>query len=199
MALIDDYMPAFDVTERHRTTVAAPPAAVYAALRRTDIAASPLVRALLALRAAPTALRAPRAAWRARRRGRAQVTLADFERRGFTVLAEDAPRELLIGLDGKFWTPDGALCAVDAASFRGPMRPGTARAAWNFRVEPLPGGGATLSTETRVRCADAAARRRFRAYWLVVRPWSGVIRRAMLGAVRRAAEGAAHGAARVNE
>jgi hypothetical protein len=39
-----------------------------------------------------------------------------------------------------------------------------------------------------VRCADAATRRAFRRYWLVVRPASGLLRRLMLARVRRAAE-----------
>jgi hypothetical protein len=35
-------------------------------------------------------------------------------------------------------------------------------------------------------CADAAARRRLRAYWLVIKPFSGLIRRELLAAVRDA-------------
>lgn len=47
-----------------------------------------------------------------------------------------------------------------------------------------------LSTETRVWLTDARARRRFRAYWLVVRPFSGLVRRSWLAAARRRAEAA---------
>jgi hypothetical protein len=39
-----------------------------------------------------------------------------------------------------------------------------------------------------VFCADADARRRFKAYWLFVRPFSGLLRIMILRAVRRAAE-----------
>jgi hypothetical protein len=46
------------------------------------------------------------------------------------------------------------------------------------------GGGATISTETRV----AGGGLRFRAYWLVVRPFSGLIRRRwLIAAAKRAA------------
>lgn len=65
---------------------------------------------------------------------------------------------------------------------------GVARAAWNFAVVPDPGGGSVLSTETRVRADDPAARRRFRLYWLAIRPGSGLIRRLMLRAIRAEAE-----------
>jgi hypothetical protein len=49
-------------------------------------------------------------------------------------------------------------------------------------------GGTRLVTETRVHAANAAARRRFSLYWLVVGPFSALIRRRWLTAARRAAE-----------
>ena len=49
-------------------------------------------------------------------------------------------------------------------------------------------GTAVLSTETRVHVADPAARRKFRRYWFVVRPFSGVIRILLLRAARKRAE-----------
>jgi hypothetical protein len=45
-----------------------------------------------------------------------------------------------------------------------------------------------LRTETRVVCADAATRRRFRAYRLLIGLASGLIRHEMLAAVRTAAD-----------
>jgi hypothetical protein len=52
------------------------------------------------------------------------------------------------------------------------------------------GDGTRLATETRVYSADSAARRRFHLYWLVVGPFSALIRRRWLAAARRAAEAA---------
>ena len=49
-------------------------------------------------------------------------------------------------------------------------------------------GGTELTTETRVLCADAGARRRFLPYWYLIRPASGMIRRVMLREIRRSAE-----------
>jgi hypothetical protein len=43
-------------------------------------------------------------------------------------------------------------------------------------------------TETRVLCADAAARRSFLRYWRVIRPGSAITRRVALGRIKRAAE-----------
>jgi hypothetical protein len=62
--------------------------------------------------------------------------------------------------------------------------PGYARMALAFAYD-----GRELSTETRVLCTDAASRRRFRAYWLVVRSFSGLTRREWLRAIARRAAG----------
>jgi hypothetical protein len=42
--------------------------------------------------------------------------------------------------------------------------------------------------ETRIFTPDAVARRRFRRYWLMIRPGSGLIRRLMLRSIRAEAE-----------
>src|SRR5688500_7344377 len=102
----------------------------------------------------------------------------------FCILAEDPPWEIVLGIEGPFWKPSCKLTPVDAESFRRPVPRGTARAAWNFAVERRGDGTALVSTETRVLCADW----RFRAYWLVVRPFSGLIRRLMLRTIRKEAQ-----------
>jgi hypothetical protein len=197
--LLDELMPKYDVIERHRTVVAAGTDTVYAALRRADLAGGPLAKLLLAVRAMPSALialfRSPVSTFvelRAPRKPLAQrlraFRLADFERAGFHVVGERAPEEIVIGLLGKFWTARGALrttlCMEDF--HKGPPN-GYALAGWNFTVAARPDGLTELATETRVWCAQDA-RVKFRAYWLLVRPGSGLIRRSMLGAIRREAE-----------
>lgn len=177
--LIDEFLPEFDVVERHAIVVRAAPARVWAMLRTADLGRSPLVGALLAVRGLG----------RHRRATMTPETMLGAG--GFTQLDERPERELLIGLEGRFWRPRPDLRATDTRRFREPLEPGLARAAWDFRLEPLEAGATRLSTETRVHCADAATRRRFRPYWLLVRPGSGLIRRAMLAAIRRAAEGPA--------
>ena len=65
--------------------------------------------------------------------------------------------------------------------------PGYAKMAMDLRALP-DGEGARLETETRIFLTDSAARRRFAPYWLVVRPFSGLIRRRWLRAAKRRAE-----------
>ena len=192
LALIDELMPTWDVRERHRTRVRATAEATFAALHTADLSGAPLVRVLLALRALPAAVLGGRAAWRVlRQRGRQPATLRTFERHGFRVLAERPPREVAIGLEGRFWLPGGGVRdGVSTEYFRATAPPaGVARAVWDFTVRATGDGSVELATETRVRCGDAAARRRFLAYWAIVRPGSGVIRRLMLREIRRVAEG----------
>lgn len=194
--LLDELMPQYDVVERHRIIVHASPAVVFRAIREANLSGGPITRALLAIRAIPAAivslLKSPRAARAQYRdhtstRGRV-VRLRDFERAGFKVVAERAPEEMVIGLLGRFWTPRGGLCAdVTAETFRNGPPEGQALAGWNFTVVSSSDRCSELCTETRVRCA-MDARWKFRLYWLVVRPGSGLIRRAMLNAIRREAE-----------
>jgi hypothetical protein len=108
---------------------------------------------------------------------------------GFALIGERPHEELVLGAVGRFWRARGELCATSPVRFHEPAPPGTAKAAWNFAVGLRSGGAMTeVRTETRVLCADLASRRRFRAYWVLIRPFSGLIKREMLAAIRSAAE-----------
>lgn len=194
--LIDAYLPIFDVVERHAIDVRALPAQVYAALFTTDFGDSGILRALLALRALPSMLR--RGASAAGAEPRRPLTLASLERSGFVRLAEAPGSELLLGLEGRFWSLDGGRCGVSRDSWLSTApAAGVARAVWNFTLRDLGDGATRLETETRVLCADAAARRRFLPYWALIRPGSGLIRRAMLRRLRDAAEKSAQSSTEV--
>lgn len=191
-SLIDQYLPRFDVRETHRIRVRAGPDATWAALRRADLARSPIVGALLVIRAFPAALSSGRAGLqRLRHESVRHVTLDSLLEEGFRILGERPSEELVIGLEGRFWRPGGGLRVPTRESFMHmPPAAGTARAAWSFTLRVVEPGECVLATETRVLCADAAARRRFRPYWWLIRPGSGLIRRAMLASIRDAAQGA---------
>lgn len=181
--LIDEWMPVGDFAERHALRVHAPPERAYDAARRLNLSRSLLVRSLFALRSAPALL--------TRRGGRGEralgVTMEGLLRNGFVLLGERPPHEFVLGLVGRFWTPAGGIVRIHPAEFAVFDQPGMAVAAWNFTVLPTD-QGSLLATETRVRCTDDAARRSFRRYWRVIRPFSGLIRMEALRATRRAAE-----------
>jgi hypothetical protein len=100
-------------------------------------------------------------------------------------LAENPREEIVLGVSGRFWRPTGNLSPFRREDFEGPVPEGFARAVWNFSVTEQSKGCTILSTETRVICGDPASRRKFRAYWFLVRPFSGLTRRLMLRIVRQ--------------
>lgn len=173
MSLLDRWLSTYEFAERHQIVCRATPARTWRALHEANLADARLARALIALRGMSQS---------------PKLTLDALIARGFAVLEEYPEHELVMGIAGRFWTPSGGRIASDAEAFRGPIPPGTARAAWNFRAEPCADGTTLLHTETRIACADPAARRRFRAYWFVIRPGSGLIRRAILRAIKAHAE-----------
>jgi hypothetical protein len=179
--LIDPFAPHPDAVEIHAIEIAAPREAVYRALRTTNFADSLVIKCLLALRALPRLFK---------RGGRAPtrlhtLTLDTVLQGGFGILAEDPGREIVIGVTGRFWRPIDNTSPFNEQNFRDAVRPGFARAIWNFAVREKSDGRTILSTETRVVCGDRSSRRKFRLYWLVVRPFSGLIRIFMLRAVRK--------------
>lgn len=181
--LIDKNLPEYDFVERHRTLIGAPREPVYEAVRRLDMAGSPVIRGLFALRSLPAFLsRSP-----VRKNERLSLTLDGLIDSGFVLLGERCGEELLLGLVGRFWTPSGGLVRVDADEFRAFKRPGYARAAWNFSLSEED-GNTLLATETRVQCTDGVSRRHFGIYWTVVGPFSGLIRREILRSIKRYVE-----------
>jgi hypothetical protein len=105
---------------------------------------------------------------------------------GFRRLAEEPPREIVIGTI-VIW--DRVTPTKDEACLRELLtKPGNAMAMMNFQVRDDGGGWCTVSTETRVVATDAAARRRFARYWRVIYPGSSLMRYTWLRAIARRAE-----------
>ena len=95
----------------------------------------------------------------------------------------------MFGIAGRFWRLDGDLRRLaDRDAFLAFDEEGCVKGAWNLRVEPMGDGTTELSTETRVAYLGSDARRKFRVYWTLVGPFSGLIRRSLLRGVRRRAE-----------
>lgn len=182
--VIDDLMPDYDASEFHEIRVDASADRTYQAILAADFANNSIVRVLLAIRALPARLFGVSSA----RSFSGKLTLESAKRFGFFTLAENPPTEIVIGLQGKFWTVSGGTECATREALNEPIAQRTARAIWNFSIQQTSESSCTLATETRVQCADAHSRRRFRVYWLFVRPGSGLIRRMMLRTIRDLAE-----------
>jgi len=152
---------------------------VYAELLRYDFGHSTVTAVLMGLRGY---------GFRRKRTGASRGTSLPerLERFAFTLLEEKPGEELVFGLVGKFWRPDGGLTRVSREEFAAFAEPGFAKAAWNLRLESSPDGACVLSTETLVLCLGKDARRKFLLYWRLIEPFSGLIRRSLLRGVRRA-------------
>lgn len=175
MILIDQIMPTYDRREIHHKEIDAPPAAIWDAIH--DLSGNELrvMRTLMGLRTLGR-----------RRDDSGRTVLEGFKRMGFRPVAEDPGRELVVAGIGRFWKLSGGLRRVeDRDHFTQFDEPGYAKVAFDFRLD-----GGTLSTETRIAGTDAYARRRFGAYWLLVRPGSGLIRHEWLGAISKRARSA---------
>lgn len=171
--LIDEFLPDFDFVEKHDTNVHGSTADVFRAVNEVDFGESWLVWSLFWLRGLPTE----------------DMTLRSMSKSRFEVLAETPNRELLLGIVGKFWQPSGELKKIDSESFKEFHESGFAKAVWNFALEETD-GETLISTETRVKCLDEDSRWSFGFYWMLIRPFSGLIRMEMLRLIKQRAESA---------
>lgn len=180
-ALLDRFMPAYDVVERHGIRVAAPPALTLTAACEQDLFHIPLVRAIFRAR---EILLGATPDDRPRPRGLLAATLA----LGWGVLAEVPEREIVVGAVTKPWEPNPAFRALPPADFAAFAEPGFVKIAWTLRADPLDGDASLFRTETRAIATDPIARARFRRYWALVSPGIALIRRLSLRPLRRDAE-----------
>jgi hypothetical protein len=170
MMLQDKYMPAYHFNEVHSIRINSAAATVRSLIDKLDFSRSRMIRFLFALRGMPASM----------------MNLKGLERGRFMRL-ESTQSEMVIGLIGQFWKPSGNMLAFKPEEFISLNPPGYLKAVWSFRLVSQ-NNGCILETETRVQCLGDSALRKFRWYWFLVRPFSGLIRIEMLKTIRKAAE-----------
>jgi hypothetical protein len=180
-ALLDRFMPFYEVAERHHVRVDAPAEIVLAAAKEQDLFSATPIRALVRTRA--LVLGAP-----PDNRVRPQGLLAEMQSLGWRVLAEEPGREVVVGAVTKPWEANVVFRALPPAEFAAFREPGYVKIAWTLRADPIDATHAIFRTETRVATTDATARARFRRYWSFASPGIILIRWLSLPGVRRDAE-----------
>ena len=166
--LLDETLPLWHHRERHARHVDAPPERVFQAIRELTVADAPLGQVLMRLRGIRADVHRP--------------LFDEMHGIGFGVDAVARNKEIVFAAVGKPWRLRGGGARPRVDDFREFAEPGYAKMALNFAFD-----GDTLSTETRVLLTDEASRRAFRRYWLLIRPFSGLIRRLWLRAIERRA------------
>ena len=158
---LDDLMPVWQFNEKHTIDVAAPPAKTFDGIRNVTADEIALFHTLTSIRrlgrpGPESIINAP-----------GKKPLLDVAlKTSFVLLADDAPRELVVATRISHGT----------------------QAMMNFFVEPNGRGGSTITTETRIWSKTQLEAQQFAVYWRVIHPGSDIIRRMWLRAIRARAE-----------
>lgn len=169
LPLIDKYLPEYTFNEIHCIDINCPVEDVYKSAKDFDLSKSKLIKALFLARGLPT------------RRMNLQGFISDA---GFTNIEERFPTENLIG----FWARTKIESIACYDDFINNTISARVKVVWNFQLEKRSDGLTRLSTETRILCINTLTRMTFGLYWLIIKPFSGVIRKRMLQIIKDDAE-----------
>jgi hypothetical protein len=179
--LLDRFIPAYEVVERHHVRVAAPADATLSAACNMNLQQSPVARAIFKGRQlilggkpegnpVPLGLVAQAKAW------------------GWGVLAEVPGREIIFGGMTQPWLANPVFRALPPDEFQAFAEPGYVKIAWTLRADPIDETKSVFRTETRVATTDAVSHAKFRRYWALLSPGIILIRWASLGPLKTEAE-----------
>ena len=179
--LLDQFMPEYEVEERHHVRIAAPCATTLAAAAEADLQQSTLIRTIFTARefvlgATPDSGTLPKG------------LLALTTHLGWRVLAEQPGREIVVGAVTQPWQANVVFRGLAPDEFRAFREPGYVKIAWTLRADPVGDTESIFRTATRVTTTDATARAKFRWYWARFAPGIVLIRRVMLGLLKADAE-----------
>jgi hypothetical protein len=167
MHLIDRYLPESHYSNRYSIYCTCSRPSAYEEMLHTNLTGSKLIRFLFKLRGmAGTPL-----------------SISDLERFGFIKLGETVQQEIVYGIATHSPTFSHCIHLNSPEDFTG-LHADVIKSVINFRIEPAQ-QGCMISTETRVWCGSKKLRKKFRLYWFIIKPFSGLIRKTMLKQVRR--------------
>jgi hypothetical protein len=192
---IDEVMPRFDVNLVQHIVVNAGLRETYRSVLDADLMDNRVTHLLVAGRDLPNHLRrekgsagGPAQDPQPRRRPAFRMRDAAAEESGWVALRDEPGVEYLVGLVGQFWHRDYGIVPLPPEDFARFDRPGYAKTVAGFSLHPHGEGRTLLTYESRTVSTDAEARRRFAAYWLVLRPFVRLLLRGALVSMKRNAE-----------
>jgi hypothetical protein len=181
-ALLDAFMPRYEVVERMDIEVQAPAATTLAAAERQDLMGAPGVSVIFKLRQWAMGAGLEPAAELPR------PLIEQVKALGWVELARVSGREVVMGAVTRPWEGKVTFRSVPPDDFAAFREPGYVKIAWTLRADPLASSRCRFLTETRAIATDDAAAARFRTYWAFVAPGVRLIRLLSFASMRREAE-----------
>jgi len=177
--VLDQFMPVYEVAERHEIRVAAPAAITSEAARSFDLERSWIVHAIFTGRRG--LLSGTHSATR-------HLSLGELQSMGWGVLADAPGHELVFGAVTQPWRGDVRFRPLAPATFAAFDSTGYVKIAWTLTVDSLGPTDSRFRTETRALTTDGGSRALFRRYWAVFSPGIVLIRWQAIRLVRADAE-----------
>ncbi|MFP3986616.1 hypothetical protein U9R90_03750 [Streptomyces sp. E11-3] len=188
MASCDDWLPRYHWRTHHDRAVRAEPAAAARAVREVRAGDTYILRPLVLVRGIPARLRSRDREWYPTKEERILDGLRDGV--GAFPLQDDPGGDLVVGFVGQPWKLRQQWLALTPDEYREFDQPGYMKGVMAFSASGR-GERTLLHTETRIYGTDQASVRRFRPYWLLIEPFSGLIRHDWLAAAARNARSSA--------
>jgi hypothetical protein len=180
-ALLDTFMPRYDIVERMRMTVKAPAEVTLAAAERQDLMQAPGVNTIFELRrrtmgaaSGPDDLPRP--------------LMELVKALGWVELARVPGREVVMGAVTQPWKGQVTFRSVPPHAYAAFQEPDYVKIVWTLRADPVAPDRSVFRSETRAIATDPASRARFRNYWAFAAPGVWLIRRLSSVPMRRDAE-----------
>lgn len=180
-ALLDLFIPVYDVVERHFIAVDAPASTTFAVAYQLDLLSTPLVH--LILRTREVLLRASTGHNVALRQ-----LVPSTKAMGWRMLAEVPGREIVMGAATQPWESNVVFRPIPAEEFLAFQNPAYVKIVWTLRADAVTADTSIFRTETRVKACGPFARAKFRRYWTFLSIGIVIIRRVTLGPLKREAE-----------
>jgi hypothetical protein len=180
-ALLDVFMPRYDLSERHHVGIAAPADVTFGALMDMNLDDSLVVRAIfrgreIVLGAEPNA------------KPKAHSLVVMTKELGWVVLAEMPGHEIVMGAVTRPWEANVVFRGVPAELFTAFNEPDYVKIVWTLRADAISAYSSIARSETRAVATDAVARRKFRWYWSRFSAGIVLIREMSMRMVKKEAE-----------
>ena len=167
--LIDKYLPEYTFKEFHEIVIDGPIEETYKIAKNFDLSKSKLITVLFKIRGLPT------------RRMNLEGFISDM---GFSKIEERFPTENLMG----FWATSKIKPIIRYEDFINNTISARIKVVWNFNFVELSPTRTRVGTETRILCVSPMTKAVFGLYWLIIKPFSGVIRKKMLRIIKQDVE-----------